>query len=158
MVEFAYMARDGRFTVRSEVRDDWQQAPQPVLQPEDTPQPKSRHGIKRWLHRLLNAGDKPVLEAPKTALQQQIDDYFMGKKWQYHLTEDEEEGRRELHIRVSRGRSMIIDLNLADDITERIDHDMDYIPRLAELAKLFPYRLTGPKKKVEWTTANADNR
>ena len=29
MVEFAYMARDGRFTVRGEARDDWQQAPQP---------------------------------------------------------------------------------------------------------------------------------
>ena len=159
MVEFAYMARDGRFTVRSEVRDDWQQAPRPVLQPEDTPQPESRHGIKRWLHRLLDSGsDKPAPEAPKTALQQQIDDYFTGKKWQYHLIEDEEEGRRELHIRVSRGKSMIIDLNQGGDVRSRIDHDMAYIPRLAELAKLFPYRLTGPRKKVEWITAPRDGQ
>ena len=154
MVEFAYMARDGRFTVRSEVRDDWQQAAQPTLQPEDTPQPESRHGIKRWLHRLLDSSDKSAPEAPKTALQQQIDDFFTGKKWQYHLTEDEEEGRRELHIRVSRGKAMIIDLNQGGDVHSRIDHDMAYIPRLAELAKLFPYSLTGPRKKVEWITAS----
>ena len=77
----------------------------------------------------------------------------MGTKYQYHLTEDEEEGRRELHIRLNGGRSMIIDLNQGGDIGQRISHDMDYIPRLVELAKLFPYRLTGPRKKVKWITA-----
>ena len=151
MVEFAYMARDGRFTVRSEVRDDWQQAPQPHGDTTDeAPQP---HGLKKWLGRLLGSDEKPAPEEPKSALQQLIDDHFQGKKWQYHLTEDEEDGCRELHIRLSRGRSMIIDLNQGGDIIARIDHDMGYIPRLAELAKLFPYRLTGPRKKVEWITS-----
>ena len=151
MVEFAYMARDGRFTVRGEVRDDWQQAlpPEPA-EDDEKPQPQ---GIKGWLHRLLDGkGDRPV-EAPKSELQQQIDTYFEGKRWQYHLVEDEESGRRELHIRLSRGKSMIIDLSQGGDIESRIKHDMAYIPRLAELAKLFPYRLTGPRKKVEWITA-----
>ena len=151
MIEFAYMARDGRFTVRSEVRDDWQQAPQPG---EEAPaEPQQIHGIKKWLHRLLESDDKPKEEKPKSALQQQIDEYFEGKKWQYHLTEDEEDGRCELHIRLSRGKAMIIDLNQGGDLKARIDHDMAYIPRLAELAKLFPYRLTGPRKKVEWITS-----
>ena len=151
MVEFAYMARDGRFTVRSEVRDDWQQAPQAV---DDTPeQAPQAHGLKKWLGRLLGNNEKPAPEEPKSALQQLIDDFFQGKKWQYHLTEDEEDGRRELHIRLSRGRAMIIDLNQDGDIIARINHDMGYIPRLAEIAKLFPYRLTGPRKKVEWITA-----
>ena len=151
MVEFAYMARDGRFTVRGEVRDDWQQALPPEPAEDDgKPQPQ---GIKGWLHRLLDGkGDRPV-EAPKSELQQQIDTYFEGKRWQYHLVEDEESGRRELHIRLSRGKSMIIDLSQGGDIESRIKHDMAYIPRLAELAKLFPYRLTGPRKKVEWITA-----
>ena len=151
MVEFAYMARDGRFTVRGEVRDDWQQALQPESAEDDEkPQPQ---GIKGWLHRLLDGkGDRPV-EAPKSELLQQIDTYFDGKRWQYHLVEDEESGRRELHIRLSRGKSMIIDLSQGGDIESRIKHDMGYIPRLAELAKLFPYRLTGPRKKVEWITA-----
>ena len=150
MVEFAYMARDGRFTVRSEVRDDWQQA---VQSDDDTvAEEPQAHGMKKWLNRLLGSNDKPAEEEPKSELQQQIDDYFQGKKWQYHLTEDEE-GQRELHIRLSRGRSMIIDLNQCGDIEARIKHDMGYIPRLAELAKLFPYRLTGPRKKVEWITA-----
>ena len=155
MVDFAYMARDGRFTVRSEVRDDWQQAPQPKDEtPDDTPQ---RHGVKGWLHRLIDGDSKRKAdEAPKTALQQLVDEFFEGKKWQYHLTEDDEEGRRELHIRLSRGRSMIIDLNQDSDIKARIEHDMGYIPRLAELAKLFPYRLTGPRKKVEWITASRE--
>ncbi len=158
MVEFAYMARDGRFTVRSEVRDDWQQAPQPASDKEELASATQHHGIKGWLHRLLDSGnDKPAAEVPKTVLQQQIDDYFKGKKWQYHLTEDEEEGRRELHIRLSRGKAMIIDLNQGGDVFSRIDHDMAYIPRLAELAKLFPYRLTGPRKKVEWITSPTDN-
>ena len=153
MVEFAYMARDGRFTVRSEVRDDWQQAPQPASEP-DEPQPtETRHGIKRWLHRLLDSDDSPAQQAPRSALQQTIDEHFAGKRCQYHLTEDEEDGRRELHIRLSRGRAMIIDLNQAGDILARIDHDMAYIPRLVELAKMFPYRLTGPRKKAKWTTA-----
>ena len=151
MVEFAYMARDGRFTVRGEVRDDWQQAlPSESAEDDEKPQPQ---GIKGWLHRLLDGkGDRPV-EAPKSELQQQIDTYFEGKRWQYHLVEDEESGRRELHIRLSRGKSMIIDLSQGGDIESRIKHDMAYIPRLAELAKLFPYRLTGPRKKVEWITA-----
>ncbi len=151
MVEFAYMARDGRFTVRGEVRDDWQQAlPPEATEDDEKPQPQ---GIKGWLHRLLDGkGDRPV-EAPKSELQQQIDTYFEGKRWQYHLVEDEESGRRELHIRLSRGKSMIIDLSQGGDIESRIKHDMGYIPRLAELAKLFPYRLTGPRKKVEWITA-----
>ena len=158
MVEFAYMARDGRFTVRSEVRDDWQQAPQPASDKEELASATQHHGIKGWLHRLLDSSnDKPAAEVPKTALQQQIDDYFKGKKWQYHLTEDEEEGRRELHIRLSRGKAMIIDLNQGGDVFSRIDHDMTYIPRLAELAKLFPYRLTGPRKKVEWITSPLSN-
>ena len=158
MVEFAYMARDCRFTVRSEVRDDWQQAPQPAPDKEELASATQHHGIKGWLHRLLDSGnDKPAAEVPKTALQQQIDDYFKGKKWQYHLTEDEEEGRRELHIRLSRGKAMIIDLNQGGDVFSRIDHDMAYIPRLAELAKLFPYRLTGPRKKVEWITSPLSN-
>ena len=152
MVEFAYMARDGRFTIRGEVRDDWQQALKPeAAEGDDQLQPQ---GIKGWLHRLLDGGkgDQPV-EEPKSDLQQRIDAYFEGKRWQYHLDEDEESGRRELHIRLSRGKSMIIDLSQGGDIEHRIKHDMGYIPRLAELAKLFPYRLTGPRKKVEWITA-----
>ena len=150
MEEFAYMARDGRFTVRGEVRDDWQQAPQAIPQDDvAAPQP---HGIKKWLHRLLDSDNKPV-EKPKSALQQQVDDYFQGKKWQYHLTEDKEEERRELHIRITPGKAMIIDLNQGSNPMARIEHDMAYIPRLMELARLFPYRLTGPRKKVEWITA-----
>jgi hypothetical protein len=150
MEEFAYMARDGRFTVRGEVRDDWQRAPQAIPQDEvAAPQP---HGIKKWLHQLLGSDNKPV-EKPKSALQQKIDDYFQGKPWQYHLTEDKEEGRRELHIRITPGKAMIIDLNQGSNPMARIDHDMAYIPRLIELAKLFPYRLTGPRKNVEWITA-----
>ena len=150
MVEFAYMARDGRFTVRGEVRDDWQQAPQPQ---SDTVEAPRLHGIKGWLHRLLDSGGGKTEEAPKTDLQQRIDNLFQGKKLQYHLTEDDEDGRRELHIRLSRGKSMIIDLNQDSDIEARIKHDMAYIPRLTELAKQFPYRLTGPRKKVEWITS-----
>ena len=153
MVEFAYMARDGRFTVRSEVRDDWQQAQRPQEQPEEnTPTPK---GIKRWLHRLMDSGEKQPVEQPKSPLQQLVDEVMSDKPFQYHLTEDEEEegNRRELHIRLSRGRSMIIDLNQDSDIRARIIHDMAYIARLIELAKLFPYRLVGPRKKAEWITA-----
>ena len=152
MVEFAYMARDGRFTVRGEVRDDWQVAPQPS---EDPVEEKSKpHGVKGLLHRLTHSSNKQKdVEEPKTQLQKLVDDFFQGKKWQYHLTEDEEEGRCELHIRLSRGKSMIIDLSQGGDIKGRIAHDMAYITRLAELAKLFPYRLTGPRKKVEWITA-----
>ena len=156
MVEFAYMARDGRFTVRGEVRDDWQQAPQPVQQKDEAPSPQPS-GIKGWLHRLLDGtGSKTVEEAPKTALQQQVDDYFQGKPHHYHLTEDEESGRRELHIRLNGGKAMIIDLNLCGDLTDRLNHDLAYISRLVELAKLFPYRLTGPRKKVEWITASRE--
>ena len=152
MVEFAYMARDGRFTVRGEVRDDWQVSPQPSEEPvEEKPKP---HGVKGLLHRLTHSSNKQkAVEEPKTQLQELVDDFFQGKKWQYHLTEDEEEGRCELHIRLSRGKAMIIDLSQGGDIKGRIAHDMAYITRLAELAKLFPYRLTGPRKKVEWITA-----
>lgn len=152
MVEFAYMARDGRFTVRGEVRDDWQVAPQPSDEPvEEKPKP---HGVKGLLHRLTHSSNKQkAVEEPKTQLQELVDDFFQGKKWQYHLTEDEEEGRCELHIRLSRGKAMIIDLSQGGDIKGRIAHDMAYITRLVELAKLFPYRLTGPRKKVEWITA-----
>ena len=160
MVEFAYMARDGHFTVRGEVRDDWQQAVKPALAvQDDTPQP---HGIKGWLHRLLDGGDNKPEEVSKTALQQQIDDLMKGKKCQYRLIEEEDneedkvKGRRELHIRLSRGKAMIIDLNNCNDIEGRVKHDMAYIPRLTELARLFPYRLTGPRKKVEWITASKD--
>lgn len=150
MQEFAYMARDGRFTVRGEVRDDWQQAPQPAGQETATPQ----RGIKGWLHRLMDGNStKTPPEQPKTPLQELVDNFFQGKRVQYHLTEDEEEGRHELHIRLSRGRSMIINLSNERDPKARITHDMAYIPRLVELAKLFPYRLTGPRKKVEWITA-----
>ena len=158
MVEFAYMARDGRFTVRGEVRDDWQQALQP--EQEATSEALQPHGIKGWLHRLLDGSDKKKTdEQPKSALQQQVDEYFIGKKCQYHLTEDEEGegGRCELHIRLSRCRAMIINLKQCNDIKARIDHDMAYIPRLAELARLFPYRLTGPRKKIEWITAKSDH-
>ena len=156
MVEFAYMARDGRFTVRGEVRDDWQQAPLPEGTPlEEVPQ---QHGVKGWLRRLIsNDNSKPAPELPKTALQQLIDEHFQGTKWHYHLTEDEEDGRCELHIRLSRGKAMIIDLSQGGDIKSRINHDMAYITRLAELAKLFPYRLTGPRKKIEWITASREN-
>lgn len=155
MVEFALMARDGRFTIRGEVRDDWQQSMPPKADTvEDNPRPQ---GIKGWLHRLVdNDSKKKGIDEPKSALQQQVDDFFKDKKCQYHLTEDEEEGRRELHIRLSRGKAMIIDLNQGGDVTARIAHDMSYIPRLAELAKMFPYRLTGPRKKVEWITAPSE--
>ena len=157
MVEFAYMARDGRFTVRSEVRDDWQQAPQ--LDNEQSAEVPQQQGINKWLHRLLDGDKKPTEEAPKSDLQLRVDDYFQGKKWQYHLTEiedneeDKVKGRCELHIRLSRGKAMIIDLSNCGDIEARIRHDMAYIPRLAELAKMFPYSLTGPRKKVEWITS-----
>ena len=156
VVEFAYMARDGRFTVRSEVRDDWERAPRPV-EHEATEDVPASGGIKGWLHRLLDGGSKPPVEKPKTPLRQLVDEVMQGKSCQYHLTEDEEEGRRELHIRLSRGRAMIIDLNQGGDLKSRIVHDMGYIPRLVELAKLFPYRLTGPRKKVKWITAPLEN-
>ena len=42
-------------------------------------------------------------------------------------------------------------------IEARIRHDMTYIPRLAELAKMFPYSLTGPRKKIEWITSPRTN-
>lgn len=153
MVEFAYMARDGRFVVRSEVRDDWQQAessPQQAV----IRQPQESGGFKGWLRHLFNGNSEPQpASEPRSELQQQIDEFFKGKKCQYHVTEDDEDGRRELHIRLNRGLSMIIDLNQGGNILERIGHDMRYIPRLVELAKLFPYRLTGPRKKVAWITA-----
>ena len=152
MVEFAYMSRDGRFTVRGEVRDDWQQAPQPVSQDKDATSPQPS-GIKGWLHRLIDGGSKAIDPAPKTALQLQVDEIMLDKRLQYHLTEDEETGRRELHIRLNRGKSMIIDLAQEGDVKARITHDLAYITRLVELAKLFPYRLTGPRKKAEWITA-----
>ncbi len=158
MVEFAYMARDGRFTVRGEVRDDWQQAPEPQDSPNEDSTTPAR-GLKGWLKRMLDGGkdSKATAVAPRSELAQLVDSYFDGKRHQYHLVEDEEDGRRELHIRLNRGRSMVIDLNQGGDLKSRLDHDMAYIPRLMELAKLFPYRLTGPRKKVEWITAPAAN-
>ena len=153
MVKFAYMARDGRFTVRGEVRDDWQTAPQP--QDAATEQPQPAKGVKGWLRRLMDGGEKQSTTPTPTALQQLVDEVMQGTKWQYHVTEDEEEkkGRRELHIRLSHGKAMIIDLNQGGDLKARIAHDMDYIPQLLELAKLFPYRLTGPRKKAKWITS-----
>ena len=153
MVEFAYMARDGRFTVRSEVRDDWRQAQRPKNADETGASALQQHGIRGWLHKLMSHQDDQRDEAPKTPLQELVDETMADKKWQYHLTEDEETGRRDLHIRLNRGRSMIIDLNRDGDIRGRINHDLAYVPRLVELGKLFPYRLTGPRKKVEWITA-----
>ena len=126
-------------------------ATRPFEPVEEKPKP---HGVKGLLHRLTHSSNKQkAVEEPKTQLQELVDDFFQGKKWQYHLTEDEEEGRCELHIRLSRGKAMIIDLSQGGDIKGRIAHDMAYITRLVELAKLFPYRLTGPRKKVEWITA-----
>ena len=152
MIEFAYMARDGRFTVRGEVRDDWQQALQE--QQELTKYQSAPNGIKGWLRRLMDGGEKQTIQAPCSPIQQLVDEAMQGRSCQYHLTEDEERrGRCDLHIRLSRGRSMVIDLNQCSDIKARINHDMGYIPRLVELAKRFPYRLTGPRKKMEWITA-----
>ena len=153
MVEFAYMARDGRFVVRSEVRDDWQVAPLPCSEHEADPVPQPK-GIKGWLKHLIGgSSDKAPSPQPRSALQQQVDECFHDKKWQYHLAEDDENGRRELHIRLNGGRSMIIDLNQGSDVKARIAHDMQYVPRLMELGKLFPYRMTGPRKKAQWITA-----
>lgn len=154
MVAFAYMARDGRFTVRGEVRDDWQHAPQLQVEipVEEPPRPS---GIKGWLQRLLHGSPEKDEKPAPTALQQLVDECMRDKKWQYHLTEDDEEGRRELHIRLNKGLSMIIDLNQGGDLKARITHDSDYIPQLLELGRLFPYRLTGPRKKAEWVTAKS---
>ena len=150
MVEFALMARDGRFTVRGEVRDDWQQAPRP--QEEAQEEPATPKGFKGWLQRLMGGNDKPV-EVERSPLQQRVDELMQGKTLQYHLVEDEDGKRQELHIRLNKGRAMIINLSQGGDIEQRITHDIAYIPRLLELADLFPYRLTGPRKKVEWITA-----
>ena len=153
MVKFAYMARDGRFTVRGEVRDDWQQAPQAQDESSEQESASRPGGIKGWLNRLLDGKADKAAEVPRTPLQHLVDDCMQGTKWQYHLTEDEEDGRRELHIRLNRGKAMIIDLNQGGDLKARIAHDIGYIPQLLELAKMFPYRLTGPRKKAKWTTA-----
>ena len=153
MVKFAYMARDGRFTVRGEVRDDWQQAPQAQDEPSEQESASRPGGIKGWLNRLLDGKADKAAEVPRTPLQHLVDDCMQGTKWQYHLTEDEEDGRRELHIRLNRGKAMIIDLNHGGDLKASIAHDIGYIPQLLELAKMFPYRLTGPRKKAKWTTA-----
>ena len=157
MVEFAYMARDGRFTVRGEVRDDWQQAPQDRANdiPANNDDTAARHGIKKWLHRLIDGNNKTGAadETPKSPLQLAIDDMFKGTKWQYHLTEDDETGRNSLHVRLNGGRAMIIDLNQGRGIEAIVNHDLGYLPRLIELGRLFPYRLIGPRKKVPWITA-----
>ncbi|MBR5674250.1 MAG: hypothetical protein IKW97_07605 [Muribaculaceae bacterium] len=157
MVEFAYMARDGRFTVRGEVRDDWQVAPAKNSEPVSE-QPRIG-GIKGWMKRLLDnkSNDKPV-QVPQSPLQRCIDDFFQGKRIQYHLTEDEENGQRLLHIRLNRGRAMVIDLNKTGNIEKQIQHDLTYVPRLVELANLFPYRLTGPRKKAKWITSQLKTR
>ena len=156
MVEFAYMARDGRFTVRGEVRDDWQTAP--ALNDEPAVEQPRPHGVKGWLKRMLdgsNSGDKPV-QTVKSPLQRSIDEYFQGKRIQYHLTEDEETGQCLLHIRLNHGRAMVIDLKQADNLEKRLEHDLGYIPRLIELGDMFPYRLVGPLKKAEWITAKSE--
>ena len=156
MVEFAYMARDGRFTVRGEVRDDWQTAP--ALNDEPAVEQPRPHGVKGWLKRMLdgsNSGDKTV-QTVKSPLQRSIDEYFQGKRIQYHLTEDEETGQCLLHIRLNHGRAMVIDLKQADNLEKRLQHDLGYIPRLIELGDMFPYRLVGPLKKAEWITANSE--
>ena len=93
----------------------------------------------------------------KSPLQQAVDGILQGKKLQYHLTEDEETGQRDLHIRLNRGRAMIINLNQGGDLEARIRHDIAYIPRLVELGKLFPYRLIGPRKKAQWITSPLDS-
>ena len=157
MVKYAYMARDGRFTVRGEVRDDWQTAPQPETKVTEQEQPAT--GVKGWLRRMMNGGEKQPSTPTRSALQQLVDDCMRDTKWQYHLIEDKEkeEGRRELHIRLSHGKAMVIDLNQGGDLKARIAHDMDYIPQLLELAQLFPYRLIGPRKKAEWITAPKAN-
>ena len=65
MVEFAYMARDGRFTVRSEVRDDWRQAQRPKNADETGASAPQQHGIrvtsvtKRPRHPCRNWSMKP---------------------------------------------------------------------------------------------------
>ena len=156
MVEFAYMARDGRFTVRGEVRDDWQTAP--ALNDEPAVEQPRPHGVKGWLKRMLdgsNSGDKTV-QTVKSPLQRSIDEYFQGKRIQYHLTEDEETGQCLLHIRLNHGRAMVIDLKQADNLEKRLQHDLGYIPRLIELGDMFPYRLVGPLKKAEWITAKSE--
>lgn len=154
MVEFAYMARDGRFTVRGEVRDDWQTAPAPKSDPApDQPLPS---GFKAWLRKLFDGnggGNKPA-ESPQSPLQRSIDKYFQGKRIQYHLTQDDESDQCLLHIRMNHGRAMVIDLQQTNDLEKRLDHDLAYLPRLIELGELFPYRLIGPRKKAEWITAN----
>jgi hypothetical protein len=155
MVEFAYMARDGRFTVRGEARDDWQTAP--VASNEPTMKQERPSGMKGWLKRLLNGNDSEAKPVPQvqSPLQRSIDAFFEGKHIQYHLTEDEETGQNLLHIRLNRGRAMVIDLNQCGNIEERLKHDIAYIPRLVELGNLFPYRLIGPLKKAEWITAKS---
>lgn len=153
MVEFAYMARDGRFTVRGEVRDDWQTAPAPSDVPVDKQTRPS--GVKGWLKRLFdgNSSSNKPAQAPQSPLQRSIDEYFQGKRIQYHLTEDEETGQNLLHIRLNHGRAMVIDLNQAGNIEKRLNHDLAYVPKLIELAGLFPYRLIGPRKKAKWITS-----
>ena len=151
MVEFAYMARDGRFTVKGEVRDDWQHARFPQVEPlQDATRPS---GIKGWLNRLLASDTKSNADT-RSPLQREIDELFLGRHIQYHLSEDEDTGKQLLHIRLNRGRAMIIDLKKCGDIDSRIKHDLAYIPRLVELANLFPYRLIGPQKKAEWITSS----
>ena len=157
MVEFAYMARDGRFTVRGEVRDDWQVAP--TKDSEPVSEQPSVGGFKGWMKRLLDnkSNDKPV-EVPQSPLQRSIDEYFQDKHIQYHLTEDDENDQCLLHIRLNHGRAMVIDLKQTDNLEKRLQHDLAYIPRLIELGNLFPYRLVGPRKKAEWITADRKDK
>ena len=154
MVEFAYMARDGRFTVRSEVRDDWQLPPDGETADNACEDEKPRqHGLKGWFHRLIDGDAHPQPVVAKSPLQLTIDEVLQGKKLQYHLIEDDETKRYELHIRLNGGRAMIINLNQSGDITARVKHDIAYLPRLVELGRLFPYQLIGPRKKTQWITA-----
>jgi hypothetical protein len=111
--------------------------------------------VKGWLKRLLdgNSSSNKPAQTPLSPLQRCIDEYFQGKRIQYHLTEDEETGQNLLHIRLNHGRAMVIDLNQAGNIEKRLNHDLAYIPKLIELAGLFPYRLIGPRKKAKWITS-----
>jgi len=152
MVRFAIMARDGHFTVRNEARSDWQQAP-PADAVADKPQQPEAKGLLRWLKRLSGGGQAAHAPAPATPLQREVDAFFVGKPWHYHLVEDE--ARREVHVRLSNGMSMIIDVSDAADVAQRLEHDMGYANELVTLRRQFPYRMTG-SRKVEWITASKE--
>jgi len=145
MLPFAIMARDGHFTVRNEARSHWDGA---TTDTTDEPAPPTH-----WWQRLLGSNDKADVAPPRTALQQAVDSVMADTPWRYHVTDDEQ--RREVHVRLCCGMSMIIDLNNATDVGARVRHDLQYIPQLVELRRKFPYRMTGGRD-VEWTTASRE--